>query len=129
MLGKSNDIDQTCPGYCELSRFDETLVFESVYAAELFELLSTESMQYSCQKKLAGCVKQILYGPVSEFIMFCRQIFTYLLEGYRSQRSIDEGLKWLVKAARRGATATQYDLAPVLHILDRPLPEGLPLRK
>ncbi|KAL9609579.1 MAG: hypothetical protein Q9167_005672 [Letrouitia subvulpina] len=126
---RANNIRATCPGCCGLSRFDETPVPVNVTAAELLELLYMESMEHNCQEMLTEYKKQTQYGPISESLIFYRQIFTCYLEGYGVEKNINEGLTWLVKAARRGATAIQYDLTPIFHIFNRPPPKGLPLRK
>ena len=98
-------------------------------ATDLFEQLSVESTRHTCHDNPAGRIRQTRYGCASEFIAFCRQLSTCYLEGYGVEQNIDEGLRWLVKAAQWGANAIQPDLAAIFKVFDRPPPKGLPLRK
>ena len=125
----SGSSGNACPGCCEYSRFDKTPVPQDISPTDLTEHRLVEATRHDCHLNPAGRIRQADHGYVSELIAFCRQVATCYLEGYGVERNIDEGLRWLVKAAQRGDSLMQPDLAAIFKIFDMPPLEGLPLRK
>ena len=112
-----------------MSPFDERPIDARLTATDLLDGLLNESTYHTCPKMASTSARPTQYGLISEIFGICRAIFTCYLEGYGVEQNIDEGLTWLTRAARKGATNFQCDLAPIYLALGRLLPADLPLRK